>query len=66
MKGGLILFHFHHIMRVFLLHQVARGVALRMECIGGDDGPRDIEQLRDFIGFDIHVDWADHLPSAMH
>ena len=45
-------------MSVFLINQVACGVALRMERIDGDDDIRNIEriqeilQLRDFIGFD--------------
>ncbi|PSR32320.1 MAG: hypothetical protein C7B46_14605, partial [Sulfobacillus benefaciens] len=42
---ALIPFDLHHIMRLFLLHQVAGRVLLRMESVDGDDVPLSTENV---------------------
>ena len=71
LDAGVIPFDFHHVMRVFLLHEEAGRGGLRREPVGGDEGPGNVQRRQyvaqpgDLMGFHVDLDWAEDLAGAL-
>ena len=69
-EGG-VPFDGHHVGRVFVLHEIAGGLRLRMPGIEGDHRARPVEraaqvfELRDLVGLGVHQALSRDLPGAV-